>query len=686
MKKTLLLLFFLCALTQVNAQQTFPVDGSHDIRPERYAFTNATIVVSPTTTITNGSLLIKGQTIEAVGKGINIPKGYVVIDLKGKYITPSFIDAFGDYGVETAKTITSGFSRGSQVVLSTKKGAYNWNEAIRPEIQAQNTFAIDVKKAEELKKLGFGTVHSVIRDGISRGTSLVASLATRNESEAVLLPEAGAQYSFSKGSSSNSYPGSLMGSIALLRQTYYDAEWYKNQNKEYNISLKEFNRIQDLPQFFEINDVLDVFRVNSIAKEFGKSFILKAAGNEYQRLDEVKATGSKLIVPLNFPKTYDVEDPTSARNISLSQLKHWEMAPSNPAMLVQAGIPFSITTHGLEKTSDFWPNIKKAISYGLSENDAFKALTITPAEFLGISKQVGTLEKGKFANFIISSSSVFSDDNTIYENWTQGQRFITNELNQHDIRGEYATQIEGIGNAKLIIGGKPGSYDVNISKLDLDSVKTKAKLTRNGDIITLCFNPKGSTGSTRISAYISDKETNTLKGELVNPDETSTEWTATFVKSIPETSKKDAAKKDTSKMESNIGELIYPFVSFGNAETPKAESILLKNAKGKKDRIVPLSPKILTLLREYFIVHKPSIYLFEGYEKGQPYKARSLQQVLKLALIKVQISKPVTLHWLRHSYATHLLESGTDLRYIQELLGHSSSKTTEIYTHVATCG
>ncbi|WP_432221300.1 tyrosine-type recombinase/integrase [Flavobacterium sp. TMP13] len=116
----------------------------------------------------------------------------------------------------------------------------------------------------------------------------------------------------------------------------------------------------------------------------------------------------------------------------------------------------------------------------------------------------------------------------------------------------------------------------------------------------------------------------------------------------------------------------------------KRNIILLKNAKGKKDRIVPLSPKILTLLREYFIVHKPSIYLFEGYEKGQPYKARSLQQVLKLALIKVQISKPVTLHWLRHSYATHLLESGTDLRYIQELLGHSSSKTTEIYTHVST--
>lgn len=116
----------------------------------------------------------------------------------------------------------------------------------------------------------------------------------------------------------------------------------------------------------------------------------------------------------------------------------------------------------------------------------------------------------------------------------------------------------------------------------------------------------------------------------------------------------------------------------------KRNIVLLKNSKGKKDRIAPLSPKILEMLRNYYKVYKPSIYLFEGQTKGQQYDARSLQQVLKQALQKSGITKPATLHWLRHSYATHLLESGTDLRYIQELLGHSSSKTTEIYTHVST--
>ena len=116
----------------------------------------------------------------------------------------------------------------------------------------------------------------------------------------------------------------------------------------------------------------------------------------------------------------------------------------------------------------------------------------------------------------------------------------------------------------------------------------------------------------------------------------------------------------------------------------KRNIVLLKNAKGKKDRITPLSPLILEMLREYYKRYKPKTWLFEGQVAGEQYSEKSLQSILKQALQKTGITKPATLHWLRHSYATHLLESGTDLRYIQELLGHNSSKTTEIYTHVST--
>ena len=111
--------------------------------------------------------------------------------------------------------------------------------------------------------------------------------------------------------------------------------------------------------------------------------------------------------------------------------------------------------------------------------------------------------------------------------------------------------------------------------------------------------------------------------------------------------------------------------------------LFIRQSKGKKDRVVPIGNFLIEQLREYYKLFRPKVYLFEGQHAAERYSDRSLQLVLKGAVKKAKINKPVTLHWLRHSYATHLLESGTDLRYIQELLGHGSSKTTEIYTHVS---
>jgi integrase/recombinase XerD len=112
--------------------------------------------------------------------------------------------------------------------------------------------------------------------------------------------------------------------------------------------------------------------------------------------------------------------------------------------------------------------------------------------------------------------------------------------------------------------------------------------------------------------------------------------------------------------------------------------LFIRQSKGKKDRVVPISIKLIEMLRDYYKAFKPKTWLFEGQFPNTKYSEKSLENVLKQSLSKAKITKKVSLHWLRHSYATHLLENGTDLRYIQELLGHSSSRTTEIYTHVST--
>ncbi|MBS7566182.1 amidohydrolase family protein [Mucilaginibacter sp. Bleaf8] len=583
MKKLLLFCVALMTLHLSRAQETFPVNGSWDVRTGQYAFTNATIVVSADQTITNGTLLVKDQLIEAVGQNLNVPKGYVKVDLKGKYIYPALVDAFTTYGIPEAPRQATGFSgygRGG-VPVSTKPGAFGWNEAIRPDVNAKSLFHVNTAKAEELKRNGFGTVQSLVQDGIARGTSVVVNLADDRDNEVMLNDQAAAHYSFSKGTAATNYPSSLMGSIALLRQTYYDAQWYKGQSKEYNISLAEFNRTQALPQVFEVSDVQSILRADKIAKEFGKQYIFKTDGQEYQRIDAVKAIGGTFIIPVSFPAAYDVEDPIEARNVSYAQLKNWEMAPTNPAALEKAGVRFAITSYGLTNPRDFWSNIRTAIGYGLSEKQALRSLTEIPAQILGVSNKVGTLAKGKMANFIITSAELFKPDNVIYETWTGGRQFAISKMELTDLRGTYTLSGTNLAASTLIISGTPGNYEVSLSRTGADSARTRGSITRTGDIVNLYFDFKNKpSGNIRLGGYISSTSPVTLRGDGIMPDGSSIKWTATYSGTAPGNSGSLAGKSGTpaAKSVASVGQAIYPFTAFGYTQVPKAETVLFKNA------------------------------------------------------------------------------------------------------------
>jgi len=569
MMKTLLTLALVFSATFLFGQQTYPVNGSYDSRPGLFAFNNATIVVNANQTISKGTLLIKGQTIQYAGPATSIPKGYVVTDLKGKFIYPSLIDPFTAYGVPELPKTTGGGGRQS-IFLSPKKGSYAWNESIRPETEVRSIFTADSKKADELRKAGFGSVNVISMDGIARGTSAAVTLSTEKENSVVLKDQTAANYSFQKGSSQNDYPTSLMGSIALLRQTYYDAQWYSKQKEEYNISLENFNKQQNLPQIFEADGWQNVLRADKIAKEFGKSYIIKSGGDEYQRINAIKATGASLIVPINFIKAYDVEDPAEARNVTLAQMKGWEMAPSNPSALEKAGIRFSLTTYGLENIKDFWTNIRKAIENGLTEKQALSSLTEIPAAMIGIADKTGSLEKGKLANFLITSDNLFKDKNVIFENWIQGKRFIVSKMNVDELTGIYTLNVDGISALDLKINGST-AY---IQQPGTDTTKIPAALVRNGDWVSLSFNlKKNPAGNVRLSGYLTSENPVLLRGESVSASGTTGKWSAQFKTANTELPKKTIAKTNTS-----IGTLIYPFVAFGQKTAPLQENLLLKNA------------------------------------------------------------------------------------------------------------
>ena len=571
MMKVIQLCLLLCISLNALAQETYPVNGSHDVQPRRFAFTNATIVVSPTQTIENATLLVKGDQIEAVGQGVQVPKGYVTQNLQGKFIYPSFIDAFSTYGMPKLRKAPV-MDRGNPVRANTKRGTVGWNEAIHPEDRADLVFAVNKTQAAPYRENGFGLVQSIIKDGIARGSSSVVSLnADRQENEVVLVPSSGAQYSFSKGSSKNLYPTSLMGSIALLRQTYYDAQWYKGQDEEVNASLDAFNQLQELPQFFEAGQLLDILRAQKVAQEFNTNYIIKGTGEEYQRLDLIKETNARLIVPIDFPLTYDVADPVVSRKVSLEQLKHWELAPSNPARLEAAGVSFALTSYGTPKS--FWKNLRKSVAYGLSPEAALAALTTVPAEFLGISDQAGSLEAGKLANFIITSEPIFNAGSVLFENWIQGDRFIVNTGKYLDFVGTYETDIAGIGSLDMEISGNEQKLKVAFKGKDNASIRYTSKIEQLGDLLYMSLKPRNEDAIIRISAYRVPDGSGALQGEIVQANGETTSWEAKYLKPLEKSLKTTSAKFD------DLGEVIYPFMAFGHPEkTLAAESILFKNA------------------------------------------------------------------------------------------------------------
>ena len=558
--------FIICSIFCIRsvAQITFPVNDIRDPERQLILLTNGIIHSDPQSEEFRGSILIKDGRIIQVASAIEIPKGAIVKDLAGAHVYPSFIDPLAEYGIPEPKKANS-----TNPMLSGKDGAYSWNEALRPEIKSSQLFTTKSEEAEKWREAGFGAVNTHYPDGISRGTSCAVFLGDQNEHMMLMRDEVSHVMSLQKGLSSQEYPGSLMGVIALLRQCYYDGMHYMTaiQPKELNFSLQEWNRIQNLPQIFIANDKLDILRINKLGKEFSKNYIIKTSGNEYQRLPEIKQTNAKLIVPLKFPTAYDVEDPYNAIQIDLADLKHWEMAPANAGLLEKNNIPFVFTSSGLKERKEFLTQIRKAIQYGLSPNKALYAVTLGPAEFLGLSEELGTLKANKWANLIITNGPLFDDKTSIKENWIKGVSYSYGKTETKAHAGIYNLDFQD----KKYTVEISESGETKITSADSSKVTIKASLGEKS------FSGKLQKSENGVVLFYTTK---TQNGFFGNATLENGSWAPIQFVKIKDLSSTTAAKKDSSSTKQNeIGKITYPFMAYGYTEKPKQENYLIKNTK-----------------------------------------------------------------------------------------------------------
>ncbi len=598
------------------AQSTFPVNGVVDPREGCYAFTHATLVKDGATTINDATLIIRDGLIVGAGAGLTPPKDAVIVDCSGKYIYPSFIDLYTDYGIPEPEGRARSanpfdFFRAPAQMNSNTKGAYNWNQAVHPETDASRLFTADDAKAKPLRDAGFGTVLSHMKDGIARGTGVVVTLADEKDNLVIIKQKASAHYSLSKGTSTQSYPSSLMGSVALLRQTYLDAAWYKGQpyHEGVNLSLQAFNEEQALPQIFDGGDKWGDLHGDRIGDEFGVQYIIKAGENEYQRIKDIAATKAAYIVPVDFPQAMDVEDPDAARFVSLADMKQWELAPTNPGAFEKAGIPFCLTTADLRDPKQFLTNLRKAFDNGLSEAAALTALTKTPATLIGVYEKVGSLDAGKYANFLITTGPVFGEKTSIVENWVQGKRYTVKQDAWKDIKGLY----------NLVIttnAGTSSTYTLDIKSTTAANVIGKDTLTGkfsyDGRLVSLSFGGAtgagggfgrgggrpggapngGAPGGTPVTPGADSARagrrggrpggathlSGAVNGDIFNGNGTDSSgnlvvWTATFSKASPPDTTATARKRPE-----RLGKVLYPFDGYGWDSLPTQHDLLIKNA------------------------------------------------------------------------------------------------------------
>ena len=546
------------------AQETFPVNGAPDHREHYYFLEGATIHVNPDETIENGSMIIRDGKIIAIGRDLEQPEGSISKKLNGLHLYPSFIDLSTTYGIPEARE--QGSRPNQQVFTSGKPGAFSWNESLIPEYEASSEFHHDQKEATQYRRIGFGTVLTHRKNGILQGSGLLTTLQDKSPHTTILNDRASSHMSFSRAKSFQSTPTSQTGIIALIRQFYLNAEWYQlsGKNEMTNLSLESWPRLKNLPQFFEVTDKLEVLRAARIALEYNKLFIIRTGGDEYQRAKEIAETRMPLIVPVNFPKPYDVEDPLDADIVSLEQMKHWEWAPKNLAVLAEHDIPFVITSDLLEDKKQFLDHVRKAIHYGLDEDEALRALTIRPAQWIRESDRLGQLKKDYLANFLITDKPIFDKEAHILENWVQG---IPDIIQQP--KSDLADQ-----QFKVSLGDV--SYDLSVDhkgqKVTLtapDSSTLQGSISEELDRITLLVKDENG----RYLQMLGQIQPNgDIRGHYLDVTGKPVPFAASRQEKQTEPKKE---KTDTVLVQS---ELTYPFSAYGRTSIPDQKTIVIQNA------------------------------------------------------------------------------------------------------------
>ncbi|MGB7200850.1 MAG: amidohydrolase family protein [Pyrinomonadaceae bacterium] len=411
---------------------------------QSYAITNAKIVTVSGATIEKGTIVVRNGLIEAVGANVTTPADAQVFDATGLTVYPGFFDALTTLGLQTrpATPPTGGPGGGPQAAAAATAAQppsnSNYPAGLRPEDMTSVDLRAGEAQFEAARNAGFTSVLTIGRTGIFNGQSAVINLA--GESVSAMTVRSPYALHISYTTLGQVYPQSLLGTFSAIRQMFYDAKRLEEWQKTYAANPKGMKRPDSdkslealfpyiggkAPVVFNANTEREIIRSIDLIREFKLSGVIAGGQEAWKVADRLKANNIPVLLSLNFPKRTTAAAP-DADPESIQTLRLRAETPKGAGKLAAAGVKFAFQSGGTTTLADFFTNAGKAVESGLSKDAAIRAMTLGPAEILGVDNRLGSIEAGKIANLAIVKGDVFSKDRFVAQVIVDGKVFEQKE-------------------------------------------------------------------------------------------------------------------------------------------------------------------------------------------------------------------------------------------------------------------
>lgn len=398
--------------------------------PSALAIRNARVVTVSGPVIPKGTVVVRNGLIEAVGADVAVPADAWVVNGEGMTVYPGLTDGLSTLGItDEAAVAPSGPATPTRGTGGQRTPPAIVNPATLPPpargpedrpattswLRAADLVRPTDRRLEAARSAGFTSSITFPTRGIFAGQGAVINLAGEKGGNMVISAPAG-QYVATTTAGFASYPGSLMGVLAYIRQVYLDAEHYKLSKEMYAknpaMPRPEYDRalegVLESPRvLLPAARVVDIQRMIRFAAELKLKPILYGVPTGYKAADAIAKAGVPVLVSLKWPERSRDADPETPDDLKTLQLR--EDAPSTPKALVAANAKFAFYSDGIDRPADVLRAVKRAIDAGLTPDDAVRAMTLSPAEIFGVADRMGSIDKGKIANLIVTKGDLFMD-------------------------------------------------------------------------------------------------------------------------------------------------------------------------------------------------------------------------------------------------------------------------------------